>query len=60
MIIIYMTFHKTWKIDITFQEIAFQYEDSCIVMDQFEGNATKFCLVIKISVLLKEPGPPLI
>ena len=41
-----LTCDKIWKINVNFQEIEFQYEDSCIVMDQFEGNETKFCLVI--------------
>ena len=41
-----LTCDKNWKINITFQEIEFQYEDSCIVMDQFEGNESKFYLVI--------------
>ena len=41
-----LTCDKIWKINVNFQEIEFQYEDSCIVMDQFEGNETKFYLVI--------------
>ena len=40
-----LTSDKTWKMNITFQEIEFQDDDSCTVMDQFEGNETKFNLI---------------
>lgn len=47
-----LTVNKTWNTNITFQETEFNDEDSCIVMDQFKGNETKFCLVIKIPGLI--------
>ena len=44
-----LTVNKTWSTNITLQGTEFNDEDSCIIMDQFKGNETKFCLVIKIS-----------
>ena len=36
--------YKTWMINITFQEIKFEYETSNMIMDQFEGKETNFYL----------------
>ena len=38
--------YKTWTINITLQEIEFEYEASDMIMDQFEGKETNFYLVI--------------
>ena len=39
---------KTWN--TTFQATEnYTEEDSCIIMDQFKGNDTKFCRVTKIN-----------
>ena len=42
--------YKTWMINITFQEIKFEYETSNMIMDQFEGKETNFYLVINLTV----------
>ena len=42
--------YKIWMINITFQEIKFEYETSNIIMDQFEGKETNFYLVINLTV----------